>query len=364
MADTMNARERWLAAMRLEPLDRLAFWPKLDGSYPRRQQGRWRDMSVGQIHEWIGSELHHCVPACVRVERTSTSVETERQDDCQQTTWRTPSGELRRVDRWDEGSSSWHPVEFPVKTAADVDIMRLTFEDARAETDPEQDQKARDYVSANAGQNMLVTSLGVSPLMDWVQHVAGIETAHYLLADERESVEALFDAMHRLLCDMAVVIADRSPADGVYSTENTSTTLISPDMFRRYNMRYLREYGETFEAAGKMQILHQCGYLKALLPDMATLPAGATEAFTSPPVGDTRLLDGRSACPDLCLIGGTNATLWLEPAERIIDEIEEDLDALPHTRGVIVSSAGVMPPFATPEIIKQVCDWVKSYPVR
>lgn len=63
-------------------------------------------------------------------------------------------------------------------------------------------------------------------------------------------------------------------------------------------------------------------------------------------------------------MGGTNAVLWTRPADAIIAEIERDLDVLPHHRGLVVTSAGVMPPLAAPETIKAVGDWVKAHPVK
>ena len=42
------------------------------------------------------------------------------------------------------------------------------------------------------GQDVLVcTGIGKSPLMHWVEFLAGVEMAHYLLADFREEVEAV-----------------------------------------------------------------------------------------------------------------------------------------------------------------------------
>ncbi|HOJ39368.1 MAG TPA: hypothetical protein PK644_02740, partial [bacterium] len=79
---------------------------------------------------------------------------------------------------------------------------------------------------------------------------------------------------------------------------------------------------------------------------------------------DTTLLDGRTFCPEKCLLGGTNATLWLQPARRICQELEKDLQALPHHRGLVITSAGVMPPGCSPETIKQVADFVRSFPAR
>ena len=107
-----------------------------------------------------------------------------------------------------------------------------------------------------------------------------------------------------------------------------------------------------------------CGKLKLLLPDIAKLPAEGYEAFTAPPLGSTTLLDGRTACPDKVLVGGTHAMLWTRPVNEIIEAIERDLDALPHQRGVVVTSAGVMTPLCPPETIKAVGAWLRNYQVR
>jgi uroporphyrinogen-III decarboxylase len=107
-----------------------------------------------------------------------------------------------------------------------------------------------------------------------------------------------------------------------------------------------------------------CGHLKDLLGKLSETNTDAFEAFTSPPVGNTRLIDGRTACPDKAIIGGTNACLWTQEVGEIISESKRDLDALPHRRGIVFTSAGVMPPLCPPETIKKVCDWVKTYPVN
>ena len=106
----------------------------------------------------------------------------------------------------------------------------------------------------------------------------------------------------------------------------------------------------------------------AVINDPATTASDNTTRNASlppsPPVGTTRLADGRAQCPEVCLIGGTNAALWTMPAGEIIAELERDLGELPHHRGVVVTSAGVMPPSASPGKIKAVRDWVAGYPAR
>ena len=241
--------------------------------------------------------------------------------------------------------------------------MSLFFSDAECEFDSAQLEQAKAAME-KIGENAVVTTgIGISPLMDWLQHLAGIENAHFMLWDYREDVEALFEEMHRMLCRRAEIVAGKCPAPVVYSVENTSTTLISPSLFRRYCYKHLSDYGEILSSAGKIHVLHMCGYLKDVLPDVARLPAAAIEAFTSPPVGNTPLKYGRMTCPDKCLIGGTNAVLWSKTAQEIFGQIKHDLDELPHHRGVVVTSAGVMPPLCKPETIREVAEMVKSYPV-
>lgn len=360
----MTPRERWLAAVRMQPVDRLPFWPKINGSYARAQRAPFRDMSPDALHQWIGSDRHMGLGKCVRTCRSSTSVETIRENGTQRTEYRTPLGVLTRVDQFDEPSQSWHPVKHPVQSADDIRVMKACFTDLRVELDAEVLERSRARAEDIGQDAVTTTSIGVSPLMDWIEHIAGIETGHHLLHDCTEEVEDLFDAMHRVLMRNAEILSEHSPADLIYVTENTSTLLISPTQYREYCFRHIMDYAEAANAHNRLVVLHMCGHLKDLLADLSKLPVAAFEAFTSPTLGNTTLLDGRTGCPDKCLIGGTNAMLWTRPADEIIARIEHDLDELPHHRGIVVTSAGVMPPMCEPETIRQVCRWVKDYPAR
>lgn len=364
MPEHMTAKERWLAAIRLKPVDRLPFWPKLDGAYPKAQDLPFQDMDLNAIHDWIGSDKHKGIAGCTRDVRTRTSVETTRDNGTKRTVYRTPHGELTLIYIFDSPSNSWHPVAFPVSNLDGIRVMTEVFEDLTVELDINELRKAKSQAEAIGQDAVTVNSIGKSPLMHWVEWIAGVENAHFLLMDYQDEVEALFAAMHRVLVRKTTLLCENSPADLLYLIENTSTTLISPDQYRCYCMRHIGEYARITSNADRNLVLHMCGHLKALLPDLAQIPAQAFEAFTSPTLGNTSLLDGRTACPDKCLIGGTNAMLWTMTVDEIISEIEESLNELPHHRGIVVTSAGVMPPMCKPETIRHVCEWVKRYPVR
>jgi uroporphyrinogen-III decarboxylase len=357
--DQMSSRERWYAALRCEPADRIPFWPKLDLAYPNHQKGRFKNAANDELHEFIGSDIHDGGPDCISTRRTNTSVDVvSRPDGSQVTTYTTPRRTLTYIEGFDVDSHSYHPIRHPVQDVEDIEALTEFFADAEPEFDPEAAKKARAILETLGDSGIVATGIGISPLMDWLQHIAGVENGHYLLHDEPDRVEALFAEIHRYLLRKAEIIAEQHPFDIVYSVENTSTTLISPAMFDKYCMPLLTDYGRLLSDANKIHVLHMCGTLKRLLPQIGALPSHVNEAFTSAPVGDTSLMDGRSEMPDRCLIGGTNAALWLEPGDNIIRTIERDLAELPHHRGVVISSGGVMPPRCTPETIRRVRDWV------
>jgi uroporphyrinogen decarboxylase-like protein len=277
---------------------------------------------------------------------------------------RTPHGQMRSGWQWDAESASGHPVEPPVKGPDDIRLMIEFCNDVTVELDDDGLAAARRQVEDLGDEAFVAACCGTSPLMQWVEHTAGIENAHFLLADHEDLVEELFAAVQRVMRERVALCAEHHPADILYFNENTSTTLISPAQYRKYCFEHIAEYAEILRRCDRRIFLHMCGHLKALLPDLARLDVDAFEAFTSPTLGNTTLLDGRTAAPDVCLIGGTNAVLWTATADEIIAALQSDLDALPHHRGIVITSGGAMPPQVVPETQRTVCDWLKLYPAR
>ncbi|MCM8815633.1 MAG: uroporphyrinogen decarboxylase family protein [Candidatus Omnitrophica bacterium] len=54
----MTSKERWIAALKMQPLDRIPFWPKINSSYTRHQSEDFKNMELQQLHNWIGSDKH------------------------------------------------------------------------------------------------------------------------------------------------------------------------------------------------------------------------------------------------------------------------------------------------------------------
>ena len=66
MKELMSVKERWLAAINMLPIDRLPFWPKLSEAYPQAQHKPFCNMSLSEIHEWIGSDKHDSLSSSIR----------------------------------------------------------------------------------------------------------------------------------------------------------------------------------------------------------------------------------------------------------------------------------------------------------
>jgi len=355
----MTTKERIKAAMENKPPDRLPFWPKLDGAYANR----WCKPAE-YFHDMMGSDRIVGINGSFREIRSNTRYEEHSDGLINECRYCTPYGDLIQKKRFDAASQSWHPVEFPVKTRDDIEIMTAWVNDGDVVFDEKLCEKAAGRQASIGDAAYTIDNIGESSLMHFIEWLAGVENGHYLLADYPGEAEGLFDAMHKNFLKRFEVSAAYSPADCLHLTENTSTTLISPGQYEKYCCPQIRAYGDIAADKNRPFMLHMCGHLKNLLPTLGKLPVTAFEAFTPPSVGNTTLYDGRIACPDKCLIGGTNAAIWLQPADEIIEYRGENLDMLPHHRGVVVSSAGVMPPACDYEKISRVKRWVDNYPLR
>jgi uroporphyrinogen-III decarboxylase len=272
----------------------------------------------------------------------------------------TPDGTLTTAEAFAPSSHSWHPIEFPIKSRADLRAARHLLVGNRFEAPAEAVERAAERLRQVGDRGIVMTDMGISPLMHLIQHLIGPDATWYFLADFPDEMNELIGLMHEERLRFLRALLPACPYDYICSVENTSTTLLSPAIFERYCWRHLADYGRLIRERGKHHVLHMCGHLKALLPRMGELPAIAIEAYTRPPVGNTTLADRARLCPKTAVIGGTSAVLWLQPVEAICETIERDLAEAGTMRGVVLTSAGVMPPACPIEKIRQVGAFVRK----
>lgn len=81
--------------------------------------------------------------------------------------------------------------------------------------------------------------------------------------------------------------ATKTKCDAIRCTEDLDTKLISPEMFRRYAAPALREYARICHKHGKLFVLHMCGHVRDLLPDICETGTDVLHCLTPPPAGNT-----------------------------------------------------------------------------
>jgi uroporphyrinogen-III decarboxylase len=358
-SDRMTSRQRLLAALHGQETDRVPYWAKVcNDTWRTTQPADVRQLTDRQLLDYIHADGLFGTPSVIRQVRPHVTIEHELIENGRTQVTHTPDGDL--VERWqqDAATRSWHPVEFPVKSAQDVRRYRWLYRDVGWETNAEGLQKARARMAEIGQRGIGVTGCGTSPLMELVEHAIGPENVHFMLADCPDLMEELIALMHESRCRQIKAIAQATPADVIVSVENTSTTLISPPQFLRWCHPHLCEYGRIIEGEGKLHELHMCGLLLALLPWIDTIGACSIEAFTAPTLGNTRLADGRAKAPSKTLIGGTNCMVWLRPLEQIKRFIEGEIRACPDRRRIILTTAGVAPPACSADTFRQVGQWL------
>jgi uroporphyrinogen-III decarboxylase len=357
----MTRKQRFERALRCEEVDRLPFWVKIFGpDYLHRQDPKYRKMSDLELADYL--DLDHMAGGGAPVVGGNDRVEhtVEQANGRRVLAWKTSGRTLTGVDAFDAGSQSWHPVEFPVKCLDDLRAAQDIFAYARFAAKDELVANNHARLRQVGDRGITMTGMGVSPLMNLIQHVIGPENTYYFLADYPDEMDELIALMHEERMRFLRALVQSTPFEYICSVENTSTTLLSPAIFERYCRRHLQDYADLIVEHQKVHVLHQCGKLKALLPSIDALPSAAIEAFTSPPVGDTTLADRARLSPHTAVIGGTDVTLWLRSAGEIYERIATSLRDAGGMTGIVLTSAGVMTPLCPIEKIIEVREFCRG----
>jgi len=371
-SEQITGKERWIATLKMQEVDRLIYWAKLGPYYPDYRKSIYKSMSVLELQNLVGSDVQgYCISFLKEIRKNGSGFEMNMPDENTQIIFYFISGgKCREVNKRDPATSSWHPIEFPIKTVEDIKIMTQWYMDITNEIDIQQLKESNQQFNSFGDTAIVATSAYSmrvrceSPLMTFLEWYAGIANGHYLLEDYREEVETLFHVMHQDLKSKIRIISENSLADLVYIMENTSTTLISPAQYAKYCFGYINEYVEIVKSHNKLCGLHMCGHLKKLLSQLSFTKADFFEALTPPSVGDTDLVTAREMCPDKAFLGGTGANMWIGSEKELINYIDSQLNTLPHLRGIGITSGGEMPPMCEPEFIKKVGEYVKSVRFR
>jgi hypothetical protein len=330
----MTGKERLLCILDRQATDRLS-WTTLADSITRSiMPQEFQDISTLEFYREIGCDVLQfgnygldeelAVTPPSKLVGAEVRIETENMDGGIVTRRRiSPVGSLTAVTKLD------HPIDYPVKTIENLRVLLAIWESSDFVEQEGTEASESRLISRIGESGVYVPTLDPSPVQDLLENEMGPANFYYLLNDHPREFEELLAIMHAKRMREYEILARRTSADVVIPVENTSSTLISPSLYRQYSLPQIRDYVDVLHQHGKKAVLHMCGHLKALLPAIRETDLDGIHAVTPPPVGTTyheEVLDAYGE--DFLLFGAVlNPALFHKP-DLSFGDLDAFLDQL------------------------------------
>jgi len=305
----MTGRERLLNVLHGRAVDRPAWTTLVDDVTRSIMPETIREMPVLDWYRSIRCDIllfgNYGLPAELRVSHpcrmvtpgTSTQSWPEGEESVHQ--WRSPWGTLTRRSR------SSHPTKYAVETIEDLRVLKAIWENSRYEEVPGTEEGLKGLDRRLGHNGLFVPTVGPSPVQQLIEYDMGLEAFYVLLQDHKHDVEELLDIMHSRRKQEYEICARRYPCPAMIQVENTSSSLVSPGIYRRYSLPQVRDFVEIAHRWGKKAIIHMCGLLKGLLQAFTETGMDGINGLTPPPIGDCPFEDALDAMgEDLVILGG------------------------------------------------------------
>lgn len=330
----MTGRERLHNIINALPVDRIAWTTLVDDKTLSGMPTHVREISSLEFYRSIGCDIvqfgNYGLPAELRVPSpchlVTPGVTTEESTD--------PGGLLVRERRTPWGLlkatfKQGHPVKHPVESLEELHILKNIWSRSTYEETSGMEEAYARAVQEIGQDGIYVPTVKPSPVQELLEYEMGPANFYYLLRDHQQDVEDLLAAMHACRLQEYEILARRTLAEVVIPVENTSSSLISPAVYRKYSLPQLKDFVRVAHRHKKKAVLHMCGLLKNLLPVIRETGLDGINALTPPPFGDVRFEEVLDVFGDgFLILGGTfDASVFQKP-QVTTEEIWSALDAV------------------------------------
>ncbi|HQL62372.1 MAG TPA: uroporphyrinogen decarboxylase family protein [bacterium] len=271
-------------------------------------------------------------------------------------TWKTPVGEVRRVDR--KTIDSFLPREYPLKNPDDLRVIEYVIEGTEYKADVD------FYISEQTKFADWAVPTALMPrvnLMRIFLEFSGFEQGIYFLHDRPEDIRGLvrlIDQADLRYCRELLKV----PAEFINYGDNVHCDMLPPPLLKEYVMPSYHQRNEIFHAAGKFTYSHWDGDVRTILPYARETGMDGLEAITFKPMGDaTYEMVEQYMGADLVLVDGICAISFLpnvsmEEFEREVRELVERLH--PH---LVLGISDEAPPDSEFHKLERVSEIVEEY---
>ena len=365
MKPEMTGRERILAALRRQPVDRIPWVPLLvpytiagfPKGAPHRVAEAQRAVECDIWTQAIADRIGLWMP------KPGKKIKTIKYftDGDIVTGYETPEGTITERQRSGIGGSLNAPVEYLLKTPADLRVYKYVLENSFLFV---ADYTAHyEWEEKTVGDDGVITdvSIGLSPLQAMLNLLAGVENTYDMQSEEPDLFDEVLDIMHRNNLHQVKETAKRSRAEIFISSDNTGWTTTSPTGFGKYCQEQLSEYADILHEYGKLHVIHMCGKLSYLAERIAACRFDAVADIAPAPTGDMELWEAAGAFPNMAVKGGIGCDTFIssdpDDCYRKAAEILEKTRARP---GVLLGSGDSVPNGTSMENLKAVSRAVRE----
>jgi len=262
-----------------------------------------RYLGVSAFTHYVGGDvLMRSGGCCIVQQRELEVVETKVDKHTTRYEYRTKYGSLYEERRYGEIS------EHRVKNIKDFDCLKWILDDQTHLIDYGYAEHMEEMIGEHG---IAAPTANPSPVQDFLQFEMGVAGFAYNLFDHPREMEQLMEAKHEKMKEMYEAMA-ASPAQVIMACENTSTTMISPDIYQRYSMKHMKDFADIVHKHNKTAMVHMCGLVHDILPFFKETGADGIDALCPPPMGDTEYDYAFSVLgDDVVILGSIHPSLWV-----------------------------------------------------
>lgn len=310
----MNHRERILAVLKGEEVDRIPWSLCMNEYYTDSLPLQGYHMDLIETLRFFRNDIMERHVPIVKEYYKNVSIEVKKYRDTALTEYTTPVGTLT-VEQTDAGNTKYIS-KYLLNNIEDVKIYQYIVENTQYSP------CYKEFLERDAfiGRDGIATPSGnLTPVQRLMQTLMGIQNFVYLMEDYPDEMNSLLQAMHE--CNkISYQLMAESPSPVVFTYEDTSTTVMSKDMYLKYSAPQLDDYADILHKCGKTFIVHMCGKLKGFADIIKEGKMDGIDSLCPPTTGDLWAHEARNVWGEgKIIIGG------LEPPALVRMTVEETI---------------------------------------
>jgi len=361
----MTGKERILAALKRQPVDRVPWAPLLVpytiAGFPKEAPHR-----VAEAMREVGCDIWTQAIAdrygawLLKSNSKITPINYFENGDII-TGYDTPEGIITERQRSGAHGSMNAPVKHMIETPQDLKAYRYVLANGFLFVADLTDHYKWEEAVVKEDGVITDVGIGLSPFKMFIEFLAGVENTYYLLADEPELFNEVMELMHKQRLKQVKETAKRSIAHIFVSSENTSSSTMSPDLYKNYCAQQLSEYSDILHQYGKLHALHMCGKLSLLSQEIAPGRYDAIIDIAPAPTGDMELWEAVEKFPNKAVKGGIGCDTFIaQDPQACYHKALEVLEKTKGKPGVLLGSGDSVPNGTTMEHLRAVTKAVKE----